>query len=209
MSFSINIDLSDRDLEHFQAAQKQAVDAAAKKSDQEIINAASALLVEATKITVPDFIGERLAKLDDMIAMLNDEGFALPEEDRKRVLSALVYFADPKDIIPDSVPVLGFLDDAIMIELCTRELKHEIEAYEDFCDYRQREADSRGLDPATIGRADFLDSRRAELIDRMHSRRNREQGGGFGHGYGSSSGWASGKSYISSSSWRPGRFRTR
>ena len=209
MSFSINIDLSDRDLEHFQAAQKQAVDAAAKKSDEEIMKAAEQLLAEAIKVTVPDFIAERLGKLDDMIAMLRDEGFALPQEDRQHVLSALVYFADPKDIIPDSVPVLGFLDDAIMIELCTRELKHEIEAYEDFCDYRQREADARGLDPASIGRADFLESRREELIDRMHARRNREQGGGFGRGYGSSSGWASGKSYNSASSWRPGMFRTR
>ena len=209
MSFSITIDLSERDLEHFQAAQKQAVDSAAKKSDAEIIDAATKLLAEATKITVPDFIAERLGKLDDMIAMLRDEGFALPGDDRQRVLSALVYFADPKDIIPDSVPVLGFLDDAIMIELCTRELKHEIDAYEDFCDYRQREADARGLDPATIGRADFLESRREELIDRMHSRRNREGGGGPGRGYGSSSGWASTKSYNSSSSWRPGLFRAR
>jgi uncharacterized membrane protein YkvA (DUF1232 family) len=209
MSFSITIDLSERDLEHFQAAQKQAVASAAKKSDSEIVDAATKLLAEATKITVPDFIAERLGKLDDMIAMLRDEGFALPEEDRQRVLSALVYFADPKDIIPDSVPVLGFLDDAIMIELCTRELKHEIDAYEDFCDFRQREADARGLDPATIGRADFLESRREELIDRMHSRRNREQGGGPGRGYGSSSGWASGKTYHTSSSWRPGLFRAR
>ena len=140
MSFSITIDLSERDLEHFQAAQKQAVESAAKKSDAEIIDAATQLLAEAVKVTVPDFIAERLGKLDDMIAMLRDEGFALPEEDRQRVLSALVYFADPKDVIPDSVPVVGYLDDAIMIELCVRELKHELEAYEDFCAYRVEQA---------------------------------------------------------------------
>ena len=207
MSFSINIELSDRDLEHFQEAQKKAAESSSKCSDEEVIEAAVKLLAEAVKVDVPDFIGVRLAKLDDMIAMLRDDGWAMPEEDRQRVLSALIYFADPKDLIPDSVPVLGFLDDAIMIELCTRELKHEIEAYEDFCEYRQREADARGLDPATIGRAEFLEGRRVELLDRMHSRRNREAG--FGKGYGSSSGWASGKTYHTSGGWRPGLFRTR
>ena len=207
MSFSINIELSDRDLEHFQKAQAKAAESSAKCSDEEVIEAAVKLLAEATQVTVPDFIAERLGKLDDMIAMLRDDGWAMPEEDRKRVLAALVYFADPKDLIPDSVPVLGFLDDAIMIELCTRELKHEIEAYEDFCDYRQRVADARQLDPASIGRAEFLEGRRSELLDRMHSRRNREAG--FGTGYGSSSGWASGKTYHTGSSWRPGLFRTR
>ncbi|MBD8526750.1 YkvA family protein [Pseudomarimonas arenosa] len=207
MSFSINIELSERDLEHFHKAQERAAESSAKCSDEDVIEAASKLLAEATQVSVPDFISERLAKLDDMIAMLRDDGWAMPEEDRKRVLAALVYFADPKDLIPDTVPVLGFLDDAIMIELCTRALKHEIEAYDDFCDFRQREADSRGLDPASIGRAEFLEGRRGELLERMHSRRNRETG--FGKGYGDSSGWASGKTYHTGSSWRPGLFRTR
>jgi uncharacterized membrane protein YkvA (DUF1232 family) len=118
------------------------------------------------------------------------------------VLSALVYFCDPKDVIPDSVEVLGFLDDAVMIELCMRELKHEIDAYDDFCDYRQHEASRRGLAPETLGRTDWLDSRREELLDRMHSRRERD----FGTGYGDSSGYASGRtSYVRG--WRPGIFK--
>jgi uncharacterized membrane protein YkvA (DUF1232 family) len=97
------------------------------------------LLEDAAKVHIPDFIKSRLLRLDDMIAMVRDEAWHLPEEDRGRVLSALVYFCDPKDIIPDNVEVLGFLDDAVMIELCVRELKHELEAYDDFCDYRQHE----------------------------------------------------------------------
>lgn len=43
------------------------------------------------------------------------QAWALDEADRQRVLGALAYFADPNDIIPDNVAVLGFLDDAVMI----------------------------------------------------------------------------------------------
>ncbi len=202
MPLSISFELSDEDLEHFVAAQRSATDAAGSKSAEDVIAAGITLLSEARQTPVPDFISARLAKLDNLIAMLRDEGWGLPEEDRKRVLAALVYFADPKDVIPDSVPVLGYLDDAIMIELCVRELKHEIEAYEDFCDFRELEARRRGQNPSGVGRADWLLARREELQNRMRNRRERD----FGQGYGSSSGYASGKSYLSSS-WRPGIFR--
>ena len=149
-------------------------------------------------------IGVLLMKAESgaLIAMVRDDGWALPDDVRQRVLSALVYFADPKDIIPDNVPVLGYFDDAIAIELCVRELRHEIDAYDEFCDFRQTEADRRGMEPAKVGRADWLASRRDELQDRMHRQRTREAG----TGYGSSSGYAR-SGYTSA--WRPGLLRIR
>jgi uncharacterized membrane protein YkvA (DUF1232 family) len=202
MPLSINFELSDRDLEHFNNAIKAAAFTAGSKSAEEVTSAAGKLLETAGDLQLPDFIIERLDKLDALIAMLRDEGWALPEDDRQRVLSALVYFADPQDIIPDSVPVLGYFDDAIAIELCVRELKHEIDAYEEFCDFRQNEAERRGLNPSAVGRADWLGARRDELQDRMHRQRTRE----MGTGYGSSSGFAR-ESYTKA--WRPGLLRIR
>jgi uncharacterized membrane protein YkvA (DUF1232 family) len=202
MSFSITIELSERDLEHFQTAKAKAAESATGRTADDVIAAASTLLEQAKSVQVPDFIGERLAKLNDLIAMLQDEGWNLPEADRKHVLAALVYFADPSDIIPDDVPVLGFLDDAIMIEICVRELRPELDAYDEFCDYREREARRRGEDPATVGRADWLGDRRDELVDRMHRRRQERD---FGVGYGSSSGYGPARQYAGPRrSWRPG-----
>ncbi|MEZ5484535.1 MAG: YkvA family protein [Lysobacteraceae bacterium] len=201
MTVSLSIELSDQDLEFFTNAAENAKKTAADRKPEDIIASAGKLLTDANKIKVPDFIAQRLSKLDAMIAMVSDEGWGLPDEDRNRVLSALVYFADPSDVIPDHVPVLGFLDDAIMIELCVRELKHELDAYDDFCYFREREAIKRGVNPAEVGRAEWLDDRREDLFDHMHKRRERD----FGVGYGRSSGYGSSKSY--SGPWRPSMFR--
>lgn len=203
MSISLNFELNDRDLEHFQDALAKSKKAAEGKSPEEIVGCSAKLLGDAQKVAIPDFIMQRLLRLDDMIAMVRDEAWAMSQEDRDRVLSALVYFCDPDDVIPDSVAVLGFLDDAVMIELAVRDLKHELAAYDDFCDFRQGQSERLGLDPAKTGRTDWLDSRREELVDRMHSRRARE----MGQGYGSSSGYAAvGRgSYVRT--WRPGMFK--
>jgi uncharacterized membrane protein YkvA (DUF1232 family) len=204
MSISLNFELNDRDLEHFNAAMVKAKKAAEGKTPDEIIGCAVKLLADAQKVRIPDFILERLLRLDDMIAMVRDEAWAMSEEDKDRVLSALVYFCDPDDVIPDRVEVLGFLDDAVMIELSVRELKHEIDAYDDFCDFRQHQAERRGLTAETVGRADWLAGRREELVERMHERRERD----MGVGYGSSSGYGSARaSYVRA--WRPGMFSFR
>jgi len=203
MSISLNFELNDRDLEHFQSAMAAAKKAAGGKSPQEIVDCAARLLSDAQKVAIPDFIKERLLHLDDMIAMVRDEAWALSGEDRDRVLSALTYFCDPDDVIPDNVAVLGYLDDAIMIELSVRQLRPELDAYDEFCDFRQNQAQRRGLEADKVGRADWLDARREELVDRMHRRRARESGAGIG--YGNSSGYGSGKSYTRA--WRPGMFK--
>ena len=203
MSITLNFELNDRDLAHFQDAAERSRKAAEGKSEQEIVDCAVGLLADAQKVHIPDFIMDRLLRLDDMIAMVRDTGWALPEDDKQRVLTALMYFCDPQDVIPDHVEVLGFLDDAVMIELSVRELKHELDAYDDFCDYRDHEAKRRGVEASSLGRTEWLDSRREELIDRMHQRRERD----FGTGYGSSSGYASAgrSSYVRG--WRPGVFK--
>ncbi len=202
MPLAISFELSDRDLERFNQAIQAARESAGHQDPDAVLAAAGKLLQDVDTAELPDFIAQRLDRLDALIAMVRDEGWALGDEDRNRVLMALVYFANPNDIIPDNVPVLGYFDDAIAIELCVRELAHELDAYEEFCDFRQREADSRGLDPAKVGRADWLGNRRDELQDRMHRERERD----FGTGYGNSSGYAR-QSYTSA--WRPGMLRVR
>ncbi|MGB5492312.1 MAG: YkvA family protein, partial [Woeseiaceae bacterium] len=97
-----------------------------------------------------------------------------PEIDRERLLATFVYFADPEDILPDDIPVIGYLDDVIIIELAVRELKHVREAYEDFCDFRNDFDHKQGKKVDPVIRRDRLDRRRQQLHQRMRRRSARQ-----------------------------------
>lgn len=151
---------------------QEARQAASRLPPEDIVAAAEALLADVRLSTAPGFIVDRLHNLRLMIEMLSDIEWRLPHQEATRVLNALAYFAEPEDLIPDNIPGLGFLDDAIMIELVVRELKHEIEAYRDFCEYRDRMRQEQGH-AAKISREGWLDDRRKQLQIRMRRRRKR------------------------------------
>ena len=172
MSLRISFELDENDLKHFRLIMQEARRAASRLPPEDIVAAAEELLASGEMSTAPGFILDRLQNLRLMIRMLSDLEWRLPHQEATRVLNALAYFAEPEDLIPDSIPGLGFLDDAIMIELVVRELKHEIEAYRDFCEYRDRMRQEQGH-AAKISREGWLDNRRKELQVRMRRRRKR------------------------------------
>ena len=183
MPLDITFTLSDQDLDHFQGIVDKAKSAMQQDQNAEAIEAAAKQLInDAKQGDLPNFIGDRLAKLEVIINMVSDEEWQLSDEDRSRVLGALVYFCDPEDIIPDHIPGLGFLDDAIYVELVIRELKAEIESYEEFCDFRRAEEERRkakGEDPH-VEREQWLADKRATLHAKMRKRRtSRSSGGGW------------------------------
>lgn len=174
----ISFELSDSDLEHFKAIMTKARESARNKDMRSIVDAASKLMVKVNASETSDFIRDRMNTLETLIGMAVDQSWGLVDEDRKRVVEALAYFSEADDLIPDDIPGLGFLDDAIMIEIVSRELKHEIQAYRDFVVFRAAEKARLGEDADAVERTDWLETRRKQLHSRMRRRRKRGGDGG-------------------------------
>lgn len=171
MALEITLEFNEDDLGYFKKLAEQALKSTENQPAEQIIASAKELLSSMSASGGSQYIHARISQLRVLIAMLEDKGWGMQAVGRGRVLAALSYFNNPEDIIPDEVPVLGYLDDAIMVELLTRELKPEIDAYEDFVVYRESEAKRRGLDPNTVDRADFLEAQEQALLARMRRRR--------------------------------------
>jgi hypothetical protein len=163
----VSFELSPKDIRFFRERLKSVRAGEGVHDESVVIHGAADMVKEAIAVAPPDFVIERIHKLEGLIKMLNDEEWRLEGEDRARILDALAYFVDPDDLIPDRIPGIGFLDDAIMVELMAQDLKHEIEAYADFCEFRQRGPSS--------GDGERLEKRRVDLQSRMRRRRRRER----------------------------------
>jgi uncharacterized membrane protein YkvA (DUF1232 family) len=166
----VSFTLGERDLKHFRRVMAKAIDVANPEKEKEITAAAVALIEKARAAEPPDYVRERLDRLERIVAMSYDEEWRVPDVVRRRVLAALSYLTEPDDIIPDSVPGLGFLDDAIMIELVSHELRHELEAYVAFREFRLREEKSVFHPQGRITRDRALAKKRKELRARIASR---------------------------------------
>jgi uncharacterized membrane protein YkvA (DUF1232 family) len=175
----IALTIGDEDLKHFRGQMRKARAAAKEAGSEAVISAAEALLERVRLADAPEFVRDRLGKLATLIAMVKDERWAIPADIRKRVVGALAYFAQPQDMIPDDVPVLGFVDDAIMIELIVRELRHDIEAYQEFCRFGRLNGKQKNeAEDSVVDSQEFLAAReRLRRRARRRYSRDRESRG--------------------------------
>lgn len=149
--------------EIFHATREDMSEEGLKQGD--IIQACRDLLKKAQQAGAPNFVMTRLQRLQDLVAMIEDEDWQLPPEDVSRVINALAYFANTQDLIPDDVPGLGYLDDAVMVDLVVRELASEIKAYNDFHKWRLEEVARRSGkgDDRPVTRMDWLAAQREKV----------------------------------------------
>ncbi len=84
----------------------------------DFLNVASAKLYPLTRIP---FVGETILDIQDLIAMLDDYYHGrytkVPSVVIAGTAAIVAYLVSPLDLIPDKVPILGVIDDALVIKI--------------------------------------------------------------------------------------------
>jgi uncharacterized membrane protein YkvA (DUF1232 family) len=175
-SFRVSFTLDEQDVAYFRALFRKAKRAARDTDRTEILTGASELVEKVRGAAkTPKFVVTAIEAIEDLVQIIEDEDWKAPKSVVTPVLAALAYFSEPEDLIPDDIPVLGFLDDAIMMKFVEREFKHELSAYRKFRRFRDG-AEQRPWTPVARGRLPGrLDAQRKKLRADVDRRRKADE----------------------------------
>lgn len=122
-------------------------------------------------------LSERLARAEHLRRMLNDDDWEVDAELRERSRMLISYLQQVDDLIPDDQPLVGHLDDALLVELAWPAFRDETLDYGDFCRFRSQ-ARPRGnaRERRLAWEADCLAE--AALLQRRRDVRARRYAGG-------------------------------
>lgn len=123
--------------------------------------------------TVPAYVARQLERgvcLADMVA--DPDWESANEAAGSAARSVVGYIEHDAGLIPNWVPGLGRLDDAVLIETAWPRLAAEVHDFQDFCRIRRIETLLRGASPGSFafGRRDWLEARAAEAALRAQQR---------------------------------------
>ena len=136
-AFKITFSLDEQDAKYFQELYRAAKKNAKQEDAPRVMAEVRALIQRVRSAAkVPNFVADAITTLEDLMQMLEDKDYALPRTVAESAIAGLAYFANPQDAIPDHIPALGFLDDAIMISFVAEEFRHELWAYRKFRSFR-------------------------------------------------------------------------
>lgn len=141
----------------------------------QVVTAARLLADSCGSQPIPTCIRQRLEQAGSLSSMLADHGWQPADEVVTPASAVLDYLNGHNDLIPDWIPQVGQLDDAIVVEAAWPRLAGEVLSYQDFCRLRLIEARLHQQEASTFrfDRNDWEVARRAELALREHRRRVR------------------------------------
>jgi len=176
----IVFELDEHDVEYFRKLFQKAQRSASKLDPDQVLAEGKALVKTIRRSKrVPPFVLQAIEPLDDLIQLLEDKDYDVPTSTRKEILATLAYFADPNDLIPDSIPGLGYLDDAIMTRILEEQFEAELWGYRKFRTFRDRAEQRPWTSTARSRLPDRMDQERRKIREQITERRTRRKGRGF------------------------------
>ena len=166
-----SLELKDAALQRFnQVVHALDADHEGFNADQ-IAGAARRVLRAAAKGQEATFIKVRMRRAGEVRAALNDEQWLIGNELREK-MSLLIDYLDHEAnaLIPNDLPFVGLLDDAILVDVAMNAVRDELDEYADFCRFRMAEAGSRDVAVSTV-----QTSREEWMAERMQERRLEQQ----------------------------------
>lgn len=168
----ITFELDSGDLKRFHDAFERARRLAQGADEIDIVDAAKQALDALSLDGVPTYVRQRLVHVQRLLLMFEDDEWALPEPERGDALAVLAYFSDPDDLIPDHMAGIGLLDDAVMLELLARRMRHVLEAWERFRAFRDGLGTGEAA-PERVERSRRIGEERMRILAAMRARRRR------------------------------------
>lgn len=162
MNTSYNLHITDEVTVHFE----KILNEPNKMNDYKTIEAVKKTLSHFKAMKTEKYVTSRIESLENMLQMLSNEKWVLSASDKKYVLSALQYFTQEDDVIPDDIPVVGLLDDCIVIDIVADKVKSELKDFNEFI-----EASKIYARDDDYGVNDWIETKRKELYSRMRHRR--------------------------------------
>ena len=116
----------------------------------QVTSAARRVLERYAMGATPAFVESRMLAWERLDKLAADPCWSADAEVRARIDVVREYLANPNDLLPDHLPTLGKLDDAMLVDLAFQQLRAEIADYADFCQFRDVAAAFAGVSRETL-----------------------------------------------------------
>lgn len=165
-----SLELKDNALHRFNAVVRRLDPDHAPFSADQIAGAARRVLRSASKGQDSTFIKVRMRRAGEVRALLKDSQWQTEPALADQMRELVAYLDDKDALIPNDVPIVGLLDDAILVDVAMDALRTELDEYADFCRYRVAEAGRLDVAPAAV-----ITDREHWMLDRQQERRLEQQ----------------------------------
>lgn len=131
-----SIEILDDEVQRFNALAHVLNDAMPDMSSDQLAGVARRVLRTAAAGGESPFVRSRMRRAAEMRTMSLDTAWSLGSLQAQRISALLDYLDDPHGLIHDHVPIVGRLDDALLVDIGMDSLRGELDEYAEFCRFR-------------------------------------------------------------------------